>query len=261
MTATFDYTGRNVFVAGGTSGINLGIAKAFASAGARVGVASRSQEKVDAAVAALAGAEPALGYAFDVRDPAAVAAALAAFAGDVGAIDVLVSGAAGNFPALARDLSPNGFKAVVDIDLLGTFNVMKAAYPHMRRPGGSMINVSAPQAAGGDVASGARLRRQGRRRHGDALPGDRVGPRGLRVNAVIPGPIDGTEGMARLAPTPEARARVAASVPLRRMGDPEDVADACLFLGSDAARYVSGAILPADGGWILNGAPMALGAA
>ena len=59
---------------------------------------------------------------------------------------MLVSGAAGNFPAAARDLSVNGFKAVVDIDLLGTFHAMKAAYPHMRRPGGSLINISAPQA-------------------------------------------------------------------------------------------------------------------
>ena len=65
--------------------------------------------------------------------------------------------------------------------------------------------------------------------------------------------------MARLAPTPEARNQVAAGVPLRRLGDPGDVADACLFLGSDAARYVSGVILPADGGWIQNGARMALG--
>ena len=147
MKTTFDYSGCNVFVAGGTSGINLGIAKAFAAAGARLGVGSRRQEKVDAAVAQLGGAGgAALGYAFDVRDAAATAAALADFAAQAGPIDVLVSGAAGNFPAAAADLSPNGFKAVVDIDLIGTFHVMKAAYPHMRRPGGSLINISAPQA-------------------------------------------------------------------------------------------------------------------
>jgi NAD(P)-dependent dehydrogenase (short-subunit alcohol dehydrogenase family) len=78
---------------------------------------------------------------------------------------------------------------------------------------------------------------------------------------VIPGTIEGTEGMARLAPTPEARERTIASVPLRRPGIAADVAAACLFLGSDAARYISGVILPADGGWILNGAPMRLGVA
>ena len=261
MKASFDYTGRTVFVAGGTSGINLGIAKAFAAAGARIGVGSRSQEKVDAAVAELSGAEPARGYVFDVRDPAAVAAALDAFAADAGPIDVLVSGAAGNFPALARDISPNGFKAVVDIDLLGTFNVMKAAYPHMRKPGGSLINISAPQA---QVAMSHQVHVCAAKAGVDMVTrclAIEWGPEGLRVNAVIPGPIEGTEGMARLAPTPEARERTTASVPLRRMGTPADVAAACLFLGSDAARYVSGAILPADGGWILNGAPMGLGVA
>ena len=259
MNASFDYAGRNVFVAGGTSGINLGIARAFAAAGARIGVGSRSQQKVDASVAELSGAEPALGYTFDVRDHAAVAAALAAFAEAAGPIDVLVSGAAGNFPAHARDISPNGFKAVVDIDLLGTFHVMKAAYGLLRRPGGSVINISAPQA---QVAMSHQSHVCAAKAGVDMLTrclAIEWGTEGLRVNGVLPGPVVGTEGMARLAPTPEAQARTAASVPLRRMGSPDDVAAACLFLGSDAARYVSGAILPADGGWMLNGAPMNLG--
>lgn len=257
MKATFDYTGANVFVVGGTSGINLGIAKAFAARGARLGVASRKQDKVDAAVAQLGSdAGPALGYSFDVRDPQAVEAALADFAGQVGPIDVLVSGAAGNFPALATDISANGFKSVVDIDLMGTWHVMKAAYPQMRRPGGSIINISAPQAqlpmpmqvhvcaakAGVDMVT--------------RCLAIEWGPEGLRVNGVVPGPIDGTEGMDRLAPTEKARERVVASVPLARLGVPDDVAAACLFLGSDAAAYINGAILPADGGWMQRGAPM-----
>ena len=255
MTATFDYTGCNVFVAGGTSGINLGIAKAFATAGARVGVGSRKQEKVDTAVGEIGGT--ALGYAFDVRNVEAVNAALAAFAETAGPVDVLISGAAGNFPVLARDLSPNGFKAVVDIDLLGTFHVMKAAYPHMRRPG-SMINISAPQAS---VAMSHQVHVCAAKAGVDMVTrclAVEWGAEGLRVNAVVPGPIDGTEGMARLAPTAEARAKVAASVPMKRLGDPGDVAAACLFLGSDAARFVNGVILASDGGWILQGAPMGL---
>ena len=189
MNASFDYAGRNVFVAGGTSGINLGIARAFAAAGARIGVGSRSQQKVDASVAELSGAEPALGYTFDVRDHAAVAAALAAFAEAAGPIDVLVSGAAGNFPALARDISPNGFKAVVDIDLLGTFHVMKAAYALLRRPGGSVINISAPQA---QVAMSHQAHVCAAKAGVDMLTrclAIEWGPEGLRVNGVVPGPI------------------------------------------------------------------------
>ena len=184
----------------------------------------------------------------------AVSDAIAAFAGAVGPIDVLVSGAAGNFPALAHQISPNGFKAVVDIDLLGTFHVMKAAYPHMRKPGGSLINISAPQAflpmayqvhvcaakAGVDMVT--------------RCLAIEWAPEGLRVNGVVPGPIAGTEGMARLAPSQAAQEGVARNVPMRRWGTPDDVARVCLFLGSDAAGYVNGTIVAADGGWALTGA-------
>ncbi|MBV7392662.1 SDR family oxidoreductase [Mameliella sediminis] len=262
MKANFDYTGCNVFIAGGTSGINLGIAKAFSEAGARIGVASRRQEKVDAAVGMLSNtAGPALGYTFDVRDAAVVAEGIDAFADEVGQIDVLVSGAAGNFPALAHDISPNGFKAVVDIDLLGTYHVMKAAYPHMKKPGGSLINISAPQSV---VAMSHQVHVCAAKAGVDMVTrclAIEWAPEGLRVNGVIPGPIDGTEGMARLAPTHEARNRVTASVPMRRWGAPEDVARACLFLGSDAAGFVNGTVMTADGGWALNGAPLDFGGA
>ncbi len=256
MKSSFDYSGCNVFVAGGTSGINLGIARVFASAGARMGVASRRQEKVDAAVAQLGSG--ALGYSFDVRDAQATADAVAAFAAEAGPIDVLVSGAAGNFPAAARDLSPNGFKAVVDIDLLGTFHVMHAAYPHMRRPGGSLINISAPQA---QIPMAMQIHVCAAKAGVEMVTrclAIEWGPEGLRVNGVVPGPIDGTEGMARLAPTEALRAAAAASVPLMRLGTPEEVADACLYLGSAAAAYVNGTILFADGGWSLRGAPLGL---
>jgi NAD(P)-dependent dehydrogenase (short-subunit alcohol dehydrogenase family) len=259
MRASFDYDGCNVMVVGGTSGINLGIALAFADAGARLGVASRRREKVDAAVAALSRAgRPALGYAFDVRDAEAVAAGIAAFAAAAGPIDVLVSGAAGNFPAPAMGISPNGFKSVIDIDLLGTFHVMRAAYPHMRRPGGSLINISAPQA---EVAMALQAHVCAAKAGVDMVTrclAVEWGPEGLRVNGVIPGPIEGTEGMARLAPNAETRRRVAMSVPLRRFGAPADVARVCLFLGSDAAGYVNGAVVPADGGWTIAGAPLPL---
>ena len=124
----FDFQGRHVFVAGGSSGSNFGIAQAFAEAGARISRISRSADKVGSAVATLqaAGAE-AFGQAADVRQPEAVAAALAAAAGRFGPIDVLVSGAAGNFLARVLDMSPNAFKTVVDIDLMGSFHVARLA--------------------------------------------------------------------------------------------------------------------------------------
>ncbi len=255
--ADYDFKGRNVFVAGGTSGINLGIAKAFARAGATVGVGSRKREKVDAAVGELSSlGVKAHGAVFDVRDADAVNAALDGFAGAVGEIDVLVSGAAGNFPARALDISPNGFKAVVDIDLIGTFHVMKAAYPHMKKPGGSLINISAPQA---EIPMALQVHVCAAKAGVDMVTrclAIEWGEDGLRVNGVIPGPIEGTEGMARLAPTQATRDVIAAKVPQRRLGSPDDVARVCLFLGSEAAGYVNGAIVAADGGWILNGAAL-----
>jgi NAD(P)-dependent dehydrogenase (short-subunit alcohol dehydrogenase family) len=259
LNFSFDFSGRKVFVFGGTSGINLGIAEAFADAGATLGVASRSQDKVDAAVARLSRpARAASGYSLDVRQPQAVADALSAFVQLHGTIDVLVSGAAGNFPAAAASLSPNGFKSVVDIDLLGTFNVMRAAYEHLTKPGASVISISAPQSV---IPMAMQVHVCAAKAGVDMVTRTLAiewGPQGIRINSVIPGPIDGTEGMARLAPDEASRETVVRAVPMRRMGTPRDVADACLFLASDAARYVSGAILPVDGGWSVAGARMGL---
>ena len=255
MTSAFDFRGKNVFVAGGTSGINLGIAHAFAKAGARLTVISRSPDKVEAAVEALKshGGDVA-GHAVDVRDYAATDAALKAAHRDFGSIDVLISGAAGNFPAPALGISPNGFKSVVDIDLMGTFHVLRAAFPYVTKPGACLINISAPQAflpmefqmhvcaakAGVDMVT--------------RVAALEWGPAGVRVNSVVPGPIQDTEGMRRLAPTEAALKLAVDSVPLKKLGTVQMIADACLWLASPMAEYVSGVILPVDGGWSLGGA-------
>lgn len=245
---TYDFSGKNVFVFGGTSGINLGIAHGFARAGANLSVASRNPDKVAAAKEALSHTHPALGFALDVRDWDAVKAAVDAHVAERGSIDILISGAAGNFPAPATAISSKGFRTVTDIDTLGTWHVMRAAYDALTKPDASVINISAAQAwiamplqvhvcaakAGVDMITRCLAMEWGRD--------------GIRINSVAPGPIAGTEGMARLAPTPEAEARVNAGVPLGRMGTVDEIADACMFLSSDAARYISGAVIPVDGG-------------
>ncbi|MCH2164146.1 MAG: SDR family oxidoreductase [Marinovum sp.] len=255
---SFDFSGTNVMVFGGTSGINLGIAESFARSGAHVSVVGRKADKAEAAAAQLADIAPegvgAKFYTADVRDLEAVEAVYASHDADVGKVDVLVSGAAGNFPALFNQMSSNGFKAVVEIDLVGTFHVLRAGFEHLRGPGASVINISAPQA---EIAMGLQSHVCAAKAGVDMVTKTlsiEWGAKGIRVNSVIPGPIDGTEGMARLAPTEQMRKAVINAVPLGRFGTPDDVAQTCLFLASDAGRYVSGAILPADGGWLAAGA-------
>lgn len=260
MSMSFDFSGQNVFVVGGTEGINYGIAQDFARWGAKVMVASRRQVKVDRAVEGLKelGAE-ASGVTFDVRDLESVEegfkAAADFFGGD---IDNLVSGAAGNVPGRLMDLSANAVKAMVDIDLNGTFNVMRAAHPYLKKPGASVVNISAPQAfAAMSHQSAVCAAKAGVDMVTKSLALE-WGAEGIRINSISPGPIDGTEGMKRLAPTDQIREAVVKSVPLQRFGNTNDIAKAAGFLCSDAGAYVSGVVLPVDGGWGLSGASVVM---
>ncbi|HLY19399.1 MAG TPA: SDR family oxidoreductase [Bryobacteraceae bacterium] len=242
------------FITGGGSGINLRIAERFAAQGARLGLMGRKQEKLDRAAEIIraAGGE-ALGVAGDVRYYEECENALRKTREQFGEIDFLVCGAAGNFPAPVLGMSANGFKAVIDIDLVGTFNTCRAAYEHLRKPGASVISISATHAfvpiafqahvcaakAGIDIFS--------------KTLAIEWASAGIRVNVIAPGPVDETEGMRRLAPTEEARRKSMASVPLGRFASKDDIADLAVFLCSGAAAYITGAVCVCDGGQSLLG--------
>ena len=254
MSRWLGFEGTTVFVMGGTSGINLGIAEAFAEQGADLVVASRSQDKVDAAVEKLAGyGHKACGFASDARDIGAIEEGLKSVAGNFERIDVMIIGQAGNFPAAALAMSANAFKSVVDIDLLGTFNTVKAAHPYLRKGDASIIAISAPQAI---VPMPMQAHVCAAKAGVDMLTrvlAMELGHQGIRCNGIIPGPIEGTEGMARLAPTEEARENTRRTVPLERLGTKRDIANCAMFLASPLAEYITGAIIPVDGGWSLGG--------
>jgi NAD(P)-dependent dehydrogenase (short-subunit alcohol dehydrogenase family) len=253
MTHPFDFSGKSVFVAGGSSGINLGIADAFAAAGANLAIASRSTERVERACESLRRrGGKVVGRSADVRDFAAISAALAAAHDAFGEIDVLVSGAAGNFPALALGMSANAFKTVIDIDLLGTFNVLRAGHQYLKKPGAAVINISAPQSYNPmPLQVHACAAKAGVDQVMRVLAME-WGSDGIRVNSIAPGPIEGTEGFQRLS-TPEARELMKRRLPLRRFGTLEDVAQLALFLASPWASWLTGALIPVDGGWSLFG--------
>jgi NAD(P)-dependent dehydrogenase (short-subunit alcohol dehydrogenase family) len=246
--------GRVAFVSGGSSGINLGIARRLAAAGAKVAINGRNPDKIAAAVALIqADGGTAMGAPADVRDYAAIDRALADTVAAWGEIDVLVCGAAGNFPAPVVGMSSNGFRSVLEIDTLGTFHTARAAFDRLRKPGAVVLNISAPQAS---IPMAMQAHVCAAKAGVDMLT--RVlaiewGSVGIRVNSITPGPIDGTEGMRRLAPTEGARRAIAELIPLQRLGEVDEVADLALFLASDAARYVTGAVMAVDGGQSLMG--------
>lgn len=260
MTLPIDFQGKNILVFGGTTGINFGIASAFASRGANVTVVSRKEENVRHAVAALTtqGA-PAEGVCADVRDFEACGRAVARAVDRFGPLDVVVSGAAGNFMCEASTLSSKGFRAVVDIDLVGTFHALRQSFQSLRRPSASVINITAPQST---VPMRFQAHACAAKAGVDQLT--RVlalewGREGIRVNAISPGPIEGTEGFDRLiAATEDQRHRALQATPLRRMGTVADIADLALFLASPHASYISGAVIPCDGGGAVDSVKPAL---
>jgi NAD(P)-dependent dehydrogenase (short-subunit alcohol dehydrogenase family) len=252
--------GKVAFISGGSSGINLGIAKRFTALGARVAVLGRDPDKARRAAAEIdaeTGTDGAMALTADVRDYAAVEAAMANAAADLGKFDILIAGQAGNFPALALGMSANAFKAVIDIDLIGTFNLFRAGHQHLNLPGASLIAITAGQA----------VRPTPLQAHVCAAKAGinillktlaiEWGPMGVRVNGISPGPIEGTEGMARLAPTPEMEAMIKSGAPLRRYGRKDEIGDAAVYLCSPAGQYITGTILDVDGGTgVANGRSM-----
>jgi NAD(P)-dependent dehydrogenase (short-subunit alcohol dehydrogenase family) len=245
-----------VYISGGTSGINLGVAQGFAAAGARVLVFGRSAEKAAAAAQAIERdtGQAAMAGAADVRDAAAVAALFGVARQQIGAPDVVIAGAAGNFMASAVNLSPNGFKAVVDIDLLGTFNVFRAAFDVLNKPGGSLLAITAPQAVHPMPQQVHVCAAKAGVNMVVKVLAMEWGAAGVRVNAICPGPISGTEGVERMAPTAASKSAWLERTALRRFGTPADIARAALFLSSADAAFITGAILDCDGGMGLGDA-------
>jgi peroxisomal 2,4-dienoyl-CoA reductase len=250
--------GRAALVTGGGTGICRGIAMALAASGCDVAITSRSDEHLRPTVDEIrqTGVR-SLFVAGDVRKPADVDAVIAQTVEAFGRIDVLVNGAAGNFVCLAENLSPNGFGTVVDIDLKGTFNVSRAAFPFLKKQGGAILNISATLQLLGTIGqSHASAAKAGI----DALTRSLAaewGPAGVRVNGLAPGPVEGTEGVRRLT-TDATRRQIEQFCPLGRMATIDEVATAALFLCSDAASFITGVTLVIDGGlWMRSGRALA----
>jgi NAD(P)-dependent dehydrogenase (short-subunit alcohol dehydrogenase family) len=254
MFAKDTLKGKVAYIAGGTSGINLGIAIGFAQQGAKVIVVGRDPVKAENAakeIVAASGGE-AIGLSADVRDFDAIETSLKAARDKFGNIDIVVAGAAGNFPAAAVNLSAKGFKTVIDIDLLGTYNVFRAAFDYINQRGASLIAITAGQAVNPmPFQAHVCAAKAGINMLIKCLAME-WGPAGIRVNGISPGPIEGTEGVARLVPTEELKQKWTNQIPLRRFGQREEIANAAIFLSTPLAAYITGTILDCEGGFQLG---------
>lgn len=246
--------GKTVFITGGGSGINLAIAHGFASVGADVAICGRTPEKLEQAAEELrrnysvkVATTPA-----DVRDFDVLQAAVDTAAEELGGLDAVVAGAAGNFFSAAEAISSKGFKTVLEIDLLGSFHTARAAFEHLKASKGSILFVSAGQA----YLPFSHQSHVGAAKAGiENLMTNLAlewGHYGIRSNSVVPGPIEGTEGMRRLT-EPVGAELWTDAVPLGRFGRAEEIAAMAVVLSSPLAGYVTGARVVVDGGLGLSG--------
>ncbi len=240
--------GKKAIVTGGTRGIGFAVVQAFLKNGASVALFGSRQETVDKALAALGAENPdweVIGMAPDLTDYAAVDAAFAEVEKAFGRIDILVNNAGISAREPLYDYTPEAFENIMRLNVSAVFNGCRAAAPRMKaQGGGSIINTSSMVSLYGQPSGvgypTSKFAVNGMTR---SLARE-LGRDNIRVNAVAPG-VTRTDMVANLPQ--EIVQRVCAPIPLGRMGEPEEVANAFLFLASDLASYITGEILQVDG--------------
>lgn len=252
------FNGKVALVTGGGRGIGRAIALAFAQLGANVAIASRNEANLGPTTKDIeALGRQCLAMVTNVRDTAQVDALIAATLARFGQIDFLINNAGGQFPARPFDISDNGWRSVIDLNLNGTWNMSQRVGRHMvARGSGSIVNIvhiySFDRGAPAFVHSGAARAGVVSMTRSLAYYFARSG---VTINALAPGSIE-SEGLREEEYAKADRADYAdaqlVDIPAHRLGEAEEVAAMCAFLCSPAARYINGADLIADGGLYLD---------
>lgn len=241
------FADRVVVITGGGEGIGAASARRFAAEGATVVIMGRTKTKLEH-VAARGGPESKIDVVVtDVSDEKAIAHAIDAVASRHGRLDTLVNNAAAYGPGSVDQVDATTWRSVMATNLDGTFFASRAAVPHLRAVGGSIINVGSVAALGGELGMAAYSASKAAVGNLTRTMAMDHGPDGIRVNAVHPG-ITHTETQAALLEIDAVRAGIRNRVPLRRAGQPSEIAAVIAFLAGDDAGFITGAQIPVDGG-------------
>ncbi|XP_010557277.1 PREDICTED: peroxisomal 2,4-dienoyl-CoA reductase [Tarenaya hassleriana] len=252
--------GKVALITGGGSGIGFEISSQFGKHGASVAIMGRRKQVLDAAVSSLRSLRiPAVGFEGDVRKQEDARRVVESTYQHFGKIDILVNAAAGNFIVSAEDLSPNGFRTVLDIDSVGTFTMCHEALKYLKKggpgqdstTGGSILNISATLHY---TASWYQIHVSAAKAAVDATTRNLAlewgTDHGIRVNGIAPGPIGDTPGMSKLVPD-EIQSKAREHMPLYKLGEKWDIAMAAIYLSSGSGKYVNGMTIAVDGGlWL-----------
>ena len=245
---------KTILITGGGSGLGLAMAKGFARHGANIAICGRTEEKLKKAIQAIQsereGSE-ARYYICDVRDHEAVSRMIASIVADFGSMEGLVNNAAGNFLSASEDLSPGGFKAIVDIVLHGSFNCTHAFGNYLinSKKEASILNIVTTYAEGTGCAFvlPSACSKAGVLAMTRSLAFEWA-EYGIRLNAIAPGPFPTEGAWSRLVPDKLIEKKFINKIPMKRYGKHEELANLATFLMSDMAPYITGENVVIDGG-------------